>query len=413
MNVWRLASIAGLAVACRGAPHERPAPIPTPSSVASKDGSLANDASIPAIPRTASSGPLDIPDGSALDCRVVGGPIELPIRAPATLAFHGDVLDAVLNDNGRPQIVKVAAGPVNLSAGAAGRALGEGQKPSGVATPCAVAADHIFCPDRSGAIHRSTAGDAEDHIVASSRVASRIAASIIGGPHFAVAYIASRQTSEGWVSEAWLAVDDESPRRVSEDGSGATSITLGQRGGAVLALMIDARTALTAMHARTITYDTTLRLGEDVVAFVGGPGDRRTRGALSVPAAGPAWSLLPIARDIGSFGLAIVQIDEPPRVDEPVIWSMYPNGIDPAPVAAVSGESATWIARVRPQTSEPASPRVLELGQIGRGGAFATHGLVATSANPTDVAIAFDRIGGLWLGWVDAGGSWLERLLCR
>jgi hypothetical protein len=122
---------------------------------------------------------------------------------------------------------------------------------------------------------------------------------------------------------------------------------------------------------------------------------------------------LPIARDIGSFGLAIVQIDEPPRVDEPVIWSMYPNGIDPAPVAAVSSESATWIARVRPQTSEPASPRVLELGQIGRGGAFATHGLVATSANPTDVAIAFDRIGGLWLGWVDAGGSWLERLLCR
>ena len=58
---------------------------------------------------------------------------------------------------------------------------------------------------------------------------------------------------------------------------------------------------------------------------------------LAVAPDGPSWSLLPIAKDVGSFGLAIVRLDEPPRVDEPVVWSMYPNGLDPAPIAAASG----------------------------------------------------------------------------
>jgi len=346
---------------------------------------------------------------------VLRGPIELPLRVPAALAIRSDGVDAVLNENGHPRVVSLTAGPVSLGPVPAGREPFEGDKGSGLAIPCAVAAAHIFCPDRSGAVYRSTRGGAEDHVVASSRISSRISATTIGGAHVAMGYLASRQTSEGWVSEAWLAVDDDPPLRVSEDGSGATAIALAPRGAGSLALMIDARTALTAMHARTIAYDKALHLGEDSVVFVGGPGDRRTRAAFSAPPSGPAWSLLPIARDVGSFGLAIVRIDEPPRVDEPVVWSMYPNGLDPAPVAAASSErgSVTWVARVRPRGTEPSSPRVLELGQIAPGGVFATREVFPTTGDPTDVGVAVDSFGALWLAWVDSGGSWLERLLCR
>jgi hypothetical protein len=180
--------------------------------------------------------------------------------------------------------------------------------------------------------------------------------------------------------------------------------------------MIDARTALTAMHARAVGYEHSVQLGEDAVVFVGGPGDRRTRAALAVAPGGPSWSLLPIAKDVGSFGLAIVRLDEPPRVDEPVVWSMYPNGLDPAPIAAASGggrTAATWVARVRPRAAEPASPRVLELGQVAADGTFAPRDIVPTTGNVADVALVLDAVGALWLAWLDGAGSFVERLACR
>jgi hypothetical protein len=180
--------------------------------------------------------------------------------------------------------------------------------------------------------------------------------------------------------------------------------------------MIDARTALTAMHARPVRYERTLTLGEDAVVFVGGPGDRRTRGAIAVPPSGPAWAFLPIAKDVGTFGLATVRVDEPPRVDEPVAWSIYPNGLDPAPIAAAwspGREPAVWVARVRPRSAEPSSPRVLELGPIDPNGAFAARDTEPTSGNPSDATLAMDAHGTLWLGWVDSAGSWLARMVCR
>jgi hypothetical protein len=348
---------------------------------------------------------------------VLRGPIELPLRAPASLAVRGEIVDAVLNEDGHPRVLSFSAGPLPPSP-AASRELSDprGERPAaGFAIPCAMAGDRVFCNDRTGAVHRTTRAGSDEHVVASARSTSRIAASTLGARHVALAYLASRQTSEGWVSEAWLAVDDDPPLRVSEDGSGATALALAPRGGGLLALMIDARTALTAMHARPVTYESRVRLGEDAVVFVGGPGDRRTRGALAAGDRGPAWSFLPIAKDAGSFGLAIVRLDEPPRVDEPVTWAMYPNGLDPAPVAAAAGggrSPVTWLARVRPQSASPSSARLLELGQVGADGAFAARDVVPTSGDPTDVALVVDTLGTLWLAWCDAGGSWLERISC-
>jgi hypothetical protein len=360
-----------------------------------------------------SAPPGNAPSGA---CRALRGPIELPLRAPAALSLHAETVEVVLDDDGRPRTVSFPVAPVPppSSAPAPAREAAEGGARPGYAVPCAAGGDHLFCADHAGAVHRTARDGSGDRIVASSRAGSRIAAATLGGTHAALGYLASRQTSEGWVSEAWLAVDDEPPQRLSEDGSGATSLALSPRGSGVLALSVDARSALTALHVRPVTFEGKAHLGEDVVAFVGGPGDRRTGAALAVPPSGPAWALLPIAKDVGSFGLSIVRLDEQPRVDEPVVWSMYPNGLDPAPVAAVSpGGGKSWVARVRPQGPEPGSPRVLELGDLTSDGAFAPRDLVATGGKPSDVALALDPQGALWLAWVDAGGSWLERLACK
>jgi hypothetical protein len=355
---------------------------------------------------------LRAPDGGASACRVLYGPVQLPVKSAVALVPRLEAVDAVMNDNGRPRVVGFAAPSFAAHAPPAVREVVDGAS-MGLSVPCALAEGRAFCPDRSGGIHASDAAGGGEHVVASSRSGTRVAAGVVGQHHIALAYLATRQTSEGWVTEAWLAIDDAPPVRFSEDGSGATAVALAPRGAGLMALMVDARAALTAMHARSVTYEHDLRVGEDSVVFVGGPGDRRTAPAFALPASGPAWGLLPIAKDLGDFGLATVKLEDPPKVDEPVTWSMYANGLDPAPVAAAIVRGRTWVALVRPRTPSPSSPRVLELGEITAHGEFASYEIVPTGAMPNDVSLATDDHGALWLAWVDGPGAWVERLACR
>ena len=379
-------------------------------------------------------------DAGAMSCRVVRGPVPLPRRGPANLSVRGDTIEVLQNEGGRPRLTTLEAGPLTASPSASipRRTSAEGgvvsvtdsAPASGSAVACARAGDAAFCPDPSGIVRRVALqsalpgrGQVLDAVVASSRSGSRVAAGMLGA-HTALAYLASRTTSEGWLSEAWLAVDDDPPMRLSEEGSGATSLALARYGGGLLALTVDARVALTALHARVIANDarTRPRLGEDTVVFVGGPGDRRSGAEAVFPAVGPGWALLPIARDIGTFGLAVVRLDRPPRVDEPVVWSMYANGLDPASLAAVapaeasatsSAEGLTWVARIVPRGPEPSAPRVLELGEVDSQGAFLVKGIVGAADNPGDVAVAIDSWHAIWVAWVDPKGAWIERLICR
>jgi hypothetical protein len=321
------------------------------------------------------------------------------------------MVDVVEDDNGRPRVLSVPVGAIPPSVAFTPEPL-DGGSAAGMTVSCAVAGNKLFCPDRLGGIHRTTRDGAEDRVVASARAGTRIAATVLGGTHTALSYLSNRRTSEGWVSEAWLVVDDDAPVRLSEDGSGATAVALSARGSSALALLVDARAALTAMHVRPLSYEGNARLGEDAVVFVGGPGERRTAGALVAVASGPAWALLPIGKDIRTFGLAVVRVDDPPRVDEPSSWSIYPNGLDPSPVAAASGGRA-WVALARPQSSEPGSQRVLEVAEVIGDGSIALRDAVPLSGMPTHVAIVVDERGALWISWVDGSGSWLERMACK
>jgi hypothetical protein len=396
-----IAACLGLATCSRGGAPTRDAAsdAPMPHAIAGTTPS-APPTAIAFSPRDASS-----------SCRILRGPIELPLRGPAALSLRGDTIDVVEDDNGHPLVLSLPAGAIPASVAFAPEPL-DGGSAAGMTVACAVAGDKIFCPDKSGGIHRTARDGADDRIVASARAGTRIAATVVGGTHIALSYLSNRRTSEGWVSEAWLVVDDDSPVRLSEDGSGATAVALSSRGSSALALLVDARAALTAMHVRPFRYDRHVLLEEDAVVFVGGPGERRTAGALVVPASGPAWALLPIGKDIRTFGLAVVRVDDPPRVDEPSSWSIYPNGLDPSPVAGACG-GRVWVALARPQSSEPGSPRVLEIGEVVGDGSIAPQDAVPLSGIPTHTAVVVDERGALWISWVDGSGCWLERMACK
>ena len=181
-----------------------------------------------------------------------------------------------------------------------------------------------------------------------ARPGTRIAASSFG-EHDAVAYLAAKKTSEGLTTHAWIAIDDAVPGVLSEDGSGASAVTLARRGAEVVAVYLDARMAMTPVHARVLAWTgTAATLGKDAVLFIAGSPERRTAAVVGVAATGAAFALLPVAGESDFWGMAAIPINGEPKDDVKAVWSLYPNGLDPALIAATVGAPLVRIARVRP-----------------------------------------------------------------
>ena len=149
-------------------------------------------------------------------------------------------------------------------------------------------------------------------------------------------------------------------------------------------------------------------LGDDVVAFVGGAPERGVD--LTIAGVGSKlFVLLPLPRETTEFGMASIAIQDPPKDDVGASWSLYPNGLDPAPIAA--SLDGGWVARMRPREKAPGSKKVLELGRIDDKGAFTSLGLIADKTI-TDIAVATDAKKGVWIMYGDASATFLERRAC-
>jgi hypothetical protein len=240
-----------------------------------------------------------------------------------------------------------------------------------------------------------------------------VSADPLGGDHAVVATLDARRTTEGVMMQAFVTLDDGETTRLSDDGAGATVVRLVPRGDRVVALYIDARTAMVPVHARTLSLKKTdLVLADDAVMFVGGPPER----GIDLTAAGAGrslFALLAMARETVDFGMATIPIAEQPKDEVRPTWSLYPNGLDPAPIAATTGEAAdAWVARVRPAERAPGAPRILELGRLDAAGAFTSLGTISTGKRITDISIAADGHGSVWVAYGDPGATWLERRVC-
>ena len=111
--------------------------------------------------------------------------------------------------------------------------------------------------------------------------------------------VGSTDSGEGAVTQAFAVLDDRPAVTLSEEGSGATFVSLAPWKGGALAMYIDARSALTPIHARTldVTEEGKLKLGPDAVLFVGDAGESRMGGALGIGPEGPAYVLFPASKD--------------------------------------------------------------------------------------------------------------------
>lgn len=376
-----------------------------PSASSSAKPEAPKDASADVVTRDAvDAAPTD---AGASACKLLYGPAEQPFRGPAAIVPSPNLLQLVTNEAGRPRVHGVPITPPNVL-------VPPPPKPMSFAgmrwPPCEVANKYVYCQAPGGIVTRSLlASGAETKEIAKSKNGTRIAASAIGKDHAVVAWLEAHHTTEGVMLQAFAAIDDGAPFRLSDEGSGATQLRLVARGEQALAVYIDTRTAMVPIHARPIAAKGALA---DEVVFVGGPPERGIDFAIAQSSRG-TFVLLPTARDSTEFGMAAIAVPDPPKHDVGAVWSMYPNGLDPAPIEATTNDpKGSLVARVLPRERAPGSPRIIELGRVDEKGAFTSLGGIADGRHVTDIAMANDAFGTTWILYGDSNSTWLQRRVC-
>ena len=333
-------------------------------------------------------------------------------------------LKLVANDGGKPRIFAVPLGPPPP----APLPVAVPPKPSSFFAmrwpPCEMAGRWAYCQAAGGIVYRTTLGGSDTKQIAKSQPSTRITAASLGPEHAVLGTLDARRTTEGVMMQAFATLDDGETVRLSEDGAGATVLRLVPRGDRAVALYLDARMAMLPVHARPMSLrGKELALADDAVVFVGGPPERGIDLTAAV-VGGSVFALVPTARETTDFGMAAIAIAEQPKDDVQPSWSLYPNGLDPAPIAATvavsgdrldgggAGTASAWVARVRPSERMVGAPRIVELGRLDASGAFTSLGAISTGKHVTDMAIASDAYGSVWILYGDTNATWLERRVC-
>jgi hypothetical protein len=225
----------------------------------------------------------------------------------------------------------------------------------------------------------------------------------------AVTYIARAQTSTGSPT-AMLWVEGHDSVRLSPDGTGASSVSMTESGDGAAIAILDGRTGMTPVHARRVTFpEKKPSLGENTVVWVAGPAQPTTELAL-LSTANDAWIFSALDRETTRFGLAEVHIGTTPKMGSPVEWRMYPNGIDPAPVATVHGCGKDLVVYTRPTEAKPGSPHELHLAAVGASGLEAPDVLTKAPAI-TSVSVSASE-DSLWVVYVASGRTWALTAAC-
>jgi hypothetical protein len=384
---------------------------PVPSASASA-ASTELDAGLTVSDAAASTFEAALPDAGPSVCRLAYGPAEQAFRGPAAMVTSATELKLVANDGGKPRVFAVPLGPPP----SASAPVPAPRKPSSFFgmrwPPCEMAGRWAYCQAAGGIVYRTTLGVNDTKQIAKSQPSTRITAAALGSDHAVLATLDAQRTTEGVLMQAFVTLDDGETVRLSEDGAGATVVRLVPRGDRAMALYIDARMAMVPVHARPLSLrGKDLVLADDAVVFVGGPPERGIE--LTAAGAGPSvFALLPMARETTDFGMAAIPIAEQPKDDVQPSWSLYPNGLDPAPVAATVGGTTSWVARVRPSEQMVGSPRIVELGRLDAAGGFTSLGAISTGKHITDMAITSDSYGSVWILYGDTNATWLERRVC-
>lgn len=228
-------------------------------------------------------------------------------------------------------------------------------------------------------------------------------------PH-SVAYIA-KNPEDPQVTIAKLWSESSPPLSLTPAGAAASSVALTSSGDDVIAWSMEGRTGMSPVHVREVHFQgNTPQLQEDRVVWVGGASQPFSEiVALPAGAETPARALLATEQDVSHFGLLTLTLSG--GTESQPSWSLYPNGIDPAPVASAHLCGHTVIVRVKPQSAQGATPQELELVTADANSASPPL-IIAYAQRFFDVSLATLADGALLVTVADER-TWATTLRCR
>jgi hypothetical protein len=267
-----------------------------------------------------------------------------------------------------------------------------------------VSKTHAYWVSKGRVLQRPLDGGDTRVLATDARDGTRVA--VAGSPDI-VAYVTRAEGKQD--SVARLLLPDGRRLELTPEGSAASSVSLTNMGEDVMVSYIDGRSGMTPMHARRL-HTKTGTLDPDVVVWVSGATQGLTE-LSSVGSAEGAWLLLPVERDASHFGLATLAVAANPKMDPPLRWRTYENGLDRAPARGLPLCGATVGVYVRPATATPGSDQELVLSELTLD-EVAESEVLATARGFADVSL-YPLPEGAVLSYVADRRTWARLIRCK
>lgn len=267
-----------------------------------------------------------------------------------------------------------------------------------------VSATHAYWISKGRLLRRALDGGELEVLATDARDGTRVA--VAGSPD-AVAYVTRPAENED--PRAKLRLPSGKMLDLVPDGAAASSVTLSAAGEDLIVGFIDGRSGMTPVHARR--YRTKAgALEPDVVVWVAGATQGMTELG-SVSHAGQTWLHLPVERDASRFGLVSLALGSEPKMDPPLRWRTYPNGLDRAPVASAVVCGVPAAAYVRPANQKPGAEQELVLSELTLNDTASSEPL-ATARGFADVSL-YPIPEGAVLAYVADRRTWARLVRCK
>ncbi len=389
----RIACIASLLASCKKDAPSDAAALPA----SAKTAAAAAPVSVPASSMRTAVAPLASPFASRAPtkgrCRPRIADAPKPIRGAGSFVTRDGKISVAVNDDGVPRFVDDVNGALKASR-----------------SPCAAAADTLYCASTKGIIRRYDAKGAASDVTEGAASAQLAAAKL--GDREVVAFLRAVQTPSGVVREAWARTSEGQVVKISDDGAGATSLDIVTSNERITFLTVEARTSLATLTARNASVkDGRLVLAPATVVFAGGGGDYLLEPRGVALSGGRLLLATVLPQDLHAFGSAVFILDANHLTNIEPVWSLYPRGLDDAAFAVTVHQGKTWMVRVKPTSAEGHSALALEVGQLDEAGRFVTFGERMAPENPAHLALASDRDALVMYVDGDRGGQ-RERWVC-
>jgi hypothetical protein len=202
------------------------------------------------------------------------------------------------------------------------------------------------------------------------------------------------------------------PLLLTDDITSTHSISLIATPQGLAAVFLEARTGMSSLHLRSIQLSPSreVSLGEDRIVWVGGPSRSSTELLLRPAEGNAALGLMTLERDMTHFGLLTLSIPLLGAAPEPEPdWHLYANGIEPAPVAALTLCGRSLVAVARPSSPVPDAPQELVLLELDR----SNPAPIVLARSSSFFSISLSAFGpGALLAYVADHRTWGRTLRC-